>query len=92
MADVVVTLKIMPSSVEVDMDELFNKAKEIIVDYTGIDNLKKEIEPVAFGLKALKIYFVMAEDKGSTDKLEDQISEISEVESVKVIDVRRSIG
>jgi translation elongation factor aEF-1 beta len=92
MADVVVTLKIMPTSVEVDLEEVYNKVKEKIVGFSGMENLKKQIEPVAFGLNALKVMFVMSEDKGATDPLEEDILNIQEVESVTVTDVRRSIG
>ena len=40
---------------------------------------KTEQEPIAFGLKALKIIFVMDEAKGSTDELESKIKEIEGV-------------
>jgi len=36
--------------------------------------------------------FVMDEAKGSTDDLEKKISEIDGVNSVEVVDVRRTIG
>ena len=92
MADVVVTMKIMPDSPEVDLTRLESSALEKIKTFTGIDNHKVEQEPVAFGLKALKIMFVMDEAKGSTDSLEQDISSIEGVNSVEVTDVRRTIG
>ena len=92
MADVVVTMKVMPSSVEVDLDALYEKVREKIVDFSEMENMKKEIEPIAFGLKAIKVMFVMSEDIGATDPLEEDIANIEEVESVKITDVRRSIG
>ena len=48
--------------------------------------------PVAFGLKALNVTFVMDEKKGSTDALEADLGVIEGVESVEVTDVRRTIG
>ncbi|MFW5990717.1 MAG: elongation factor 1-beta [Nanoarchaeota archaeon] len=92
MADVIVTLKIMPESPEVDMENLKDSATEKIESYVGETETKHEIEPVAFGLKALKLMFVMNEDKGSTEELEKTISEIEGVNSVEVTDVRRTIG
>ena len=92
MVNIVITMKVMPESIDVDLNELENKVVKEIKEYTGETQVKKEIEPVAFGLKALKITFVMDENKGSTEKLEDKISVINGVKSVEVIDVRRAIG
>lgn len=82
----------MPSSVDVNLDQLFEKVKGKIVSFSGMDNMKHEVQPVAFGLNALQVMFVMPESKGATDSLEEDISNMAEVESVEVTDVRRSIG
>ncbi len=92
MASVVVTLKIMPKSPEVDLSSIQNKAEEEIKKFAGNTELKTEQEPIAFGLKALKITFVIDESKGSTDALEESIKLISGVNSVEAVDVRRAIG
>ncbi|MEK6906954.1 MAG: elongation factor 1-beta [Nanoarchaeota archaeon] len=92
MASVIITLRIMPESLESDLISLEKKVLNEIIKFAGKTEVKKEIEPVAFGLKALKIIFVMDENKGSTEKLENNISKINGVNSVEVIDVRRAIG
>ena len=92
MADVVITLKIMPKSIDVDLDKLENEVVKEIKKFTGETQFKKEVEPVAFGLKALKITFVMDENKGSTEELENNISLLDGVNSVEVVDVRRAVG
>ncbi len=92
MANVVVTLKIMPQSPEVNLEELEGKAKEEIVKFCDSKEFKTEIQPIAFGLKALVIYFVMDEKIGSTEALERKIADIEGVESVEVPDVRRAVG
>ena len=92
MADVVITLKIMPESPDVDLEKVTTQALQQIDTFSESDNHKVEKVPVAFGLKALQIMFVMAEDKGSTDELEEQLSDIEGVNSVEVTDVRRTIG
>ena len=92
MADVVITLNIMPDSPEVDLAIIEKVALEKIKSFSGLDNNKVELEPVAFGLKAVKIMFVMEEAKGSTDELEADISKVKGVNSVEVTDVRRAIG
>jgi len=92
MARVIVTLNIMPESPETELEEIEKKALEKITEFAGETETKTEIEPIAFGLKALKILFVMDEDKGSTEFLETQIKDISGVNSVEAVDVRRAIG
>lgn len=92
MAQVVVTLKIMPESPEAELKEIEEKAKILIMNFTGEEQIKAELEPIAFGLKALKLIFVMDESIGSTEDLENEIKEIKEVSSVEVADVRRAVG
>ncbi len=92
MAKVVVTLKIMPRSTDADLEEIEKQAREKITAFAGETEQKAEIEPIAFGLKALNILFVMDESKGSTEFLETQIKEIPGIQSVDVTDVRRAIG
>ena len=92
MADVIITLKVMPESPEVNLVELFSKIEPLLKDFTGEEEFRKEEEPVAFGLKALKITFVMDESKGSTEDMENKISALEQVNSVDVIDVRRAVG
>jgi elongation factor 1-beta len=91
MADVVVTLRVMPDSPEVDLKELQEKVDHLVKEFGG-EVGKVEEEPVGFGLVALKVFFVMPEDLGSPDDLEEQINGLDEVNSVQVVDVRRAIG
>ena len=92
MADVVITLKIMPESPEADLSLIEKKAKSEIKHFAGESQFKVAVEPVAFGLKSLNITFVMDESKGSTEKLEQKIRDIENVSSAEVVDVRRAIG
>ena len=92
MARVVVTIKIMPQNIATDLSTIEAKAKKEIVKFCNSKEFKTQIEPIAFGLKALNILFVMDESKGSTEELEKKISPIDGVESVEVTDVRRAIG
>ena len=92
MANVIITLKIMPESPEIDLKKLEKEVLLAIIEYSGETETKIEIEPIAFGLKALKILFVSDEKKGAVDALEDTIRKIDGVQSVEVVDVRRAIG
>lgn len=91
MANVIITLKIMPESPETDLEKLKVEAKKIVADAQG-EVGKEEFEPVAFGLKAVKLIFVRDEKLGGTDEIEQKISEVEGVNSVEVSDVRRAIG
>ncbi|HLD04987.1 MAG TPA: elongation factor 1-beta [Candidatus Nanoarchaeia archaeon] len=92
MATVVITFKIMPESPEIDLSAVEKQAKDKILAHAGPGDTKTEIEPIAFGLKALKITFLMDEQKGGTEPLEEQVNTIEGVQSCEVIDVRRAVG
>ena len=92
MAQVVVTLKIMPESPEIDLGKIEAGAKAKIIEFYNSKDIRASQEPIAFGLKALKLIFVVDESRGSTDALESQIKTIQGVNSVEAIDVRRAIG
>ena len=91
MAQVLIIFKIMPEDVEISLDQLETVVKEKITAYGGKVG-KVEQEPVAFGLKALKVMFSMDESKGSTDDLEDQLKAVEGIMNVEVVDVRRAFG
>ena len=81
----------MPNDPETDLQLIRVKAKEVSENF-GAELLDKdEIEPVAFGLKALKLVFYLDESKGSDD-LANEISSIEGVSSAEVIDMRRAVG
>lgn len=91
MADVVVTMKIMPENPEVDLGKIKTEVDGLVKEFGG-EVGKTEEEPIAFGLVALNVIFVMDEALGSTDDLEEKTTAISGVQSVEVTDVRRAIG
>lgn len=92
MANAVVTLKIMPASPETDLEALEKKALKEITDFNDNKETKVSTEPIAFGLKAVNIIFVMDEAKGSPDPIAEKIAEFEEVNSTVITDVRRAIG
>jgi elongation factor 1-beta len=91
MARVVITLKIMPEGPDVNLEDLEKKALESIKKDLGDVETKVEKEPIGFGLNALKVMFVMDEDKGSADPIADKIKGIEGVNSSEVVDARRAI-
>ena len=91
MATVIVTIKIMPEGGEVSIEDLQKAAEKCVKDYR-CEIGKVEIEPIAFGIKAIKLLFTMDESRGSTEPLEAEIAKIPGVASVQVVDVRRTLG
>ncbi len=91
MAEVIITMRLMPESPEVNWDFVYEKVNEVVKKHGG-EIGKKEEKPVAFGLKALEVIFVVDESSGSTEALEQEVSEIQGIESVEITDVRRALG
>lgn len=81
----------MPVSPDTDLEKL-KQGVEKEVTASGAKFHKYDIQPVAFGLKALVITITADEDKGSTDVLEEKITALKHVESVMVTGVSRALG
>jgi translation elongation factor aEF-1 beta len=79
--------KLMPTSPEVDLDIIQEAAKKIVEDFGG-DNKEYEIQPVAFGLKAVIVFFFYPDDK-EIEPLEEKFSAIENVASCELIDQRK---
>ncbi|MFH1455346.1 MAG: elongation factor 1-beta [archaeon] len=90
MAQAILTIKIMMESPEVDLSKVEEDSKKLILELEG-EVGKVEIEPIAFGLKALKLYIVMDESIGS-DVFEEKLKTVENVQSVEVVDFRRALG
>lgn len=90
MAKLIITIKAMPESQDSNLEELSKKIKDEITSYGG-NVTQEETEPVAFGLKAIKITFALDESKGM-EELEKKFKEIKEASSIEVINVGRALG
>ena len=90
MGTALLTIKIMPTSPEVNLEEIKEKAQVVVEENKG-RKCRFEEEPIAFGLKALIMTIALSEDEES-DKVENALSEIEGVSSVELIDYRRVVG
>ncbi|MEB3844863.1 MAG: elongation factor 1-beta [Desulfurococcales archaeon] len=88
MARVAVVMKVLPNDVSIQPSQLLEKIKEVLPgDYQIMSSGE---EPIAFGLKALKIIIAIPEEtEGGTEKLEELIRNIDIVEEVEVETVHR---
>lgn len=82
MGDAGITIKIMPSSPEINLDGILDKIKE---KYKIQDS---KIEPIAFGLKSLTILIIVPDKEGAdTDPIQNYIQSVDGVESVEILGV-----
>jgi len=79
--------KLMPDSPETNLEEVEEKAKKIVEEFGGT-NREYSIEPIAFGLKALIVFFSYPDDK-NTEKLVEKFQSIENVSSAELIDMRK---
>ena len=87
MAKMVVTIKVLPDSPERDLNELRKKVEEKIINEEG-KLYKESIEPIAFGINAIVISYIIDESKG-TDTVENAIKSIEGVGDVNISDMTR---
>ena len=90
MAKAIITVKLMMKSPETDIKAVEERAKKAIEGLKG-EFGKSEIEPVAFGLKALNIIFIVDEEIGS-DVFEEKLNTVEGVSNAQITDYRRAIG
>ncbi len=91
MADVFITLKVMPSAPDSNLDKITKAVETIITKFPG-KVTEKSIEPIAFGLKAVIMTFATNEKNSNLDPLEEEIKNLDNVNSCEVTEVRRVVG
>jgi elongation factor 1-beta len=85
MAEVLVTIKIMPRDADIDMDALAGRIGE--VDGARLNGVEKE--PIAFGLVALIASYVVEDKEGGTENLESALKEIKDIGNIEVTGATR---
>jgi len=87
-AKVLVSMKIFPSDVTVDLKMLKEKIQRELPEGTSVIQFAEE--PVAFGLVALIAHVTVPEDKpGVLDEVENKLRKIDEVNNVETFMMRR---
>lgn len=90
MGIVAVKVKIMPESTETDLVKVEEDVKRTM-GKKNVKNPQFEVQPIAFGLKALIVLFGWPEEK-ELNVVEKNLQKINGVGSVEVVDMRRAIG
>ncbi|MCD6369469.1 MAG: elongation factor 1-beta [Thermoproteales archaeon] len=88
MAKVMVLARIFPAEATIDPSSLLEGIKKTLPPEIKINDYAEE--PIAFGLKALKVQFLMPEDyEGGTTIIEDLVSKVNEISQVEILMVSR---
>ncbi|MCQ2737217.1 MAG: elongation factor 1-beta [archaeon] len=85
MGEVVATLKVMPESPDVDREAL----KATIEADIPAELHEITEEPIAFGLVALIVVFIVEDGEGGTEPTEEFCAGLEGVASVEITDTRR---
>lgn len=91
MAKVIVTMEVMPDSPDINLEEIKAKAKQKIEEKQGLVKTVEE-KPVAFGLKAVVIVFVVDEKQGSPDPIAEWLETQEGITSAQITMVSRALG
>ena len=87
MTKLIARVKILPASIDVDLDELAEKVEEKVSTVAELHSYYTE--PIAFGLSALIADFLLEEKEGGTEPLEEALKSVEGVGEVDVIAVSR---
>jgi len=91
MGDALAQVKVMPESPDVDMTSLKAFCEKKAVAKSTKDQVKIEEEPVAFGLKALTITFLVDEDAGNLDAFEDDLRSHDDIRDAETVSISRTL-
>ena len=82
MPKVIVKLKIMPRSTEVNLKEIEENIRKINLKDVEIKGIN--VVPIAFGLKAISVIALMPDKEGICDTFIEKIKEVKNIQSVEV--------
>ena len=81
MGDVVIIVKVMPESPDVDLETVKTQIKE---KYPGTKDM--QIEPIGFGLSSLKVAIVIPDgEAGAADEAEAILAAFDGVQSAEIV-------
>jgi translation elongation factor aEF-1 beta len=87
MSNVLSILRVIPTSPEVNRDEIVSRAQTELSADLDLEVLKREEEPLFFGLYAIKLFVKTADSDEGTEtlqKYEDRLIALEEVDNCEI--------
>lgn len=84
MGNVMVLFRVMPDGTDTDLESI----KTALVK---LGSKKIDEEPLAFGLVAIKAYFIVPDAEGGPDAIEKAVKQIKGVSEAEIIEVNRML-
>lgn len=88
MGEVAAKMKVMPESIDTDLNGLKEKLAAAVPKGSEIYGEIVE-EPVAFGLKALIITVVVGDQEGGTEAVEEAFAKVEGAENIQILELGR---
>ena len=92
MAKAIITFKLMPESVEIDLEPIKEKALEIAREAGAIGQMQSRIEPIAFGLKAVMVLAMLEVVGADFDGIAAKMGELEGVQSAEIANMDLALG
>jgi elongation factor 1-beta len=92
MAKAIITFKLMPESVEIDLDPIKEKALGIAREEGAIGEMQSKIDPIAFGLKAVLILGMYEVEGADFEATAAKMGELEGVQSAEVAKMDLAMG
>ncbi|NMJ86693.1 MAG: elongation factor 1-beta [Thaumarchaeota archaeon] len=87
MTKLVARIKVLPTDIDIDLNVIVDRLNNSIVDDIKIKNFTKE--PIAFGLNALIMDFLLEDKEGQMDELENAIKNTEGVSEIEIMNLSR---
>jgi len=82
MGKVMAVIKVMPDGADRDVNKLQDELAKVMPKSAELKGM--HVNPIAFGLKAIKVAFVVSDSEGGTELVEEAFQKVPGVESVTV--------
>lgn len=91
MAEVIVTMQVRLETPDTDPETVKEMVEKTVEDFGG-EGVRQEVEDMAFGLKQIKLIFILDEQKSNLDPLEDSLKGLDGVSSTEIVQIGRALG